>query len=87
MLVVGSASILIVHPLSQFPGGPVYVQALLHHIYMEAQGRSSWRLSKKRDLSPVGGDPWREWREKEKRERERVKREVGMVEEEGTEVA
>ncbi|GAA5932462.1 hypothetical protein JCM1841_000589 [Sporobolomyces salmonicolor] len=41
-----------VHP-NQFPGGPVYVQALLHHIWMESQGRESWRLSRRRKLAPV----------------------------------
>ncbi|GAA5879667.1 hypothetical protein JCM1840_000605 [Sporobolomyces johnsonii] len=41
-----------VHP-NKFPGGPVYVQALLHHIWMESQGRESWRLSRRRKLAPV----------------------------------
>lgn len=39
---------------AQFPGGPVYMQALLHHIWMESQGRDSWRPSKRRPVAPVG---------------------------------
>jgi hypothetical protein len=38
-----------VHPLL-YPGGPVFAQALIHHIWMESQGRENWRLSKKRPL-------------------------------------
>ncbi|KAM0786895.1 hypothetical protein ACM66B_002319 [Microbotryomycetes sp. NB124-2] len=41
-----------VHPLL-YPGGPVYAQALLHHIWMESVGRDAWRLSKRRKLHPV----------------------------------
>ncbi|BGP57807.1 hypothetical protein JCM8202v2_005454 [Rhodotorula sphaerocarpa] len=42
-----------VHP-KKFPGGPVYMQALLHHVWMESQGRDSWRPSKRRPVAPVG---------------------------------
>ncbi|GAA5876797.1 hypothetical protein JCM3774_003476 [Rhodotorula dairenensis] len=42
-----------VHP-RKFPGGPVYTQALLHHIWMESQGRDRWHEAKRRRLAPVG---------------------------------
>ncbi|BGP19478.1 hypothetical protein JCM10213v2_007573 [Rhodosporidiobolus nylandii] len=62
-----------VHP-NKFPGGPVYVQALLHHIWMEAQGRDKWRLTQKRELSPLSGEnPWREWRQQEEGRKEKEK--------------
>lgn len=38
----------------QFPGGPVYTQALLHHIWMESQGRERWQEAKRRRLAAVG---------------------------------
>ncbi|GAA6063029.1 hypothetical protein JCM10212_001008 [Sporobolomyces blumeae] len=41
-----------VHP-EKHPGGPVYVQALLHHMYMESVGRDRWRLSHERSLHGV----------------------------------
>jgi len=37
----------------QWPGGPVYAQALIHHIYMEHVGRENWRLSQQRPLAPL----------------------------------
>ncbi|GAA5912095.1 uncharacterized protein JCM6883_007109 [Sporobolomyces salmoneus] len=42
-----------VHPL-KYPGGPVYVQALLHHIYLESLGRENWKESHRRNLAPLG---------------------------------
>jgi len=39
--------------VAQWPGGPVYAQALIHHIYMEHVGRESWRLSHQRKLAPL----------------------------------
>lgn len=39
---------------NQFPGGPVYTQALLHHIWMESQGRDRWQEAKRRRLAAVG---------------------------------
>jgi hypothetical protein len=41
-------------PGNQFPGGPVYTQALLHHIWMESQGRDRWQEAKRRRLAAVG---------------------------------
>jgi len=49
----------------------VYVQALLHHIYMESLGRDVWRESKRRKLAPLGPPTEQELqREKLARERE-----------------
>lgn len=41
-----------VHPLL-YPGGPVFGQGLIHHIWMESQGRENWALSKTRKLAPL----------------------------------
>ncbi|KAI5475512.1 hypothetical protein MNV49_001326 [Pseudohyphozyma bogoriensis] len=41
-----------VHP-EKWPGGPAYVQALIHHIWMEEQGRDKWKLSNVRKLAPL----------------------------------
>ncbi|KAM0746927.1 hypothetical protein T439DRAFT_329199 [Meredithblackwellia eburnea MCA 4105] len=48
-----------VHPLL-FPGGPAFVQGLIHHIWMESQGRDQWALTKTRQLSPLGAVPTQE---------------------------
>lgn len=48
-----SVSLTSVHG-NQFPGGPVYTQALLHHIWMESQGRDRWQEAKRRRLARVG---------------------------------
>ncbi|ORY41111.1 hypothetical protein BCR35DRAFT_311378 [Leucosporidium creatinivorum] len=41
-----------VHPLL-YPGGPVFAQALIHHIWMESVGRDSWRLTRRRPLTAI----------------------------------
>ena len=41
-----------VHPLL-YPGGPIYAQALIHHIWMEGQGRETWELARRRELTPL----------------------------------
>lgn len=35
----------------------MYVQALLHHIYMESLGRENWRETHRRALAPLGPAP------------------------------
>lgn len=37
----------------QYPGGPVFAQSLIHHIWLESQGRENWSLNQKRPLSPT----------------------------------
>lgn len=41
----------------QWPGGPIYVHGLIHHIYMESLGREKWSLAQQRPLSSL------EWRD------------------------
>jgi len=45
-----------VHP-NKWPGGPIYVHGLIHHIYMESLGREKWSLAQQRPLSSL------EWRD------------------------
>ncbi|KDE04566.1 hypothetical protein MVLG_05034 [Microbotryum lychnidis-dioicae p1A1 Lamole] len=42
------------HP-DKYLAGPLYISALIHHVYMEQIGREKWRLSHQRDLFPVTG--------------------------------
>lgn len=41
----------------QYPGGPIFGQALIHHIWMESQGRNQWELSYQRNLTALGVAP------------------------------
>lgn len=55
LILVSTTSLLpsIAPPRLQYPGGPVFAQALIHHIWMESVGRDSWRLSKRRPLTAI----------------------------------
>ncbi|SCV69242.1 BQ2448_2262 [Microbotryum intermedium] len=37
----------------KYPAAPLYISALIHHVYMEHVGRKGWRLWHQRELFPV----------------------------------